>query len=312
MVTTPSSNERAHQGVWCFSLDTELAWGVLEYPGFAEYRKRFDQARSVIDRMCLLFDQFRIPVSWAIVGRLLQQPEDLTQSDYPQLPDGTRPGDAPHHFHLPDIIRRIQSSSVGHEICSHSLTHLRFSERTTTRECVRRELAELRKVTSARNLNPTSFIFPYNAEGFHDELVRAGFRAFRGRTPQWYDAFGGVGLRAGHFVDQLAGIAPRIGVTQRHPSGLWNIPATAFLMPLRGARGIGGIRSRVRKIRAGIERLGEGGLFHLWSHPHNFFGEPDRMLELLERVLTEVAGARDCWKIRTLTMGNIADELDAA
>ena len=53
-------------------------------------------------------------------------------------------------------------------------------------------------------------------------------------------------------------------------------------------------------------------MFHLWFHPYNVTAAPERALRGLGAICQEVARLRDAGRLDVLTMGALADRLDAA
>ncbi len=307
--------------MFCLSLDTELAWGVRNEPYFTDYRRRFVHARDVIDRLCTLFDRYRVPATWAVVGHLmLSSAETRPPMSTLQLPrpENVDPGgwfrdtpcggvtEAPDWFGA-DLIERILMCRTKQELASHSFTHLAFDERRTPVEAIVNELRAARAAAHNFGIVPKSFIFPYNIEGYHYVLKNAGYLCYRGSPRQWYDRYPAQAKRMGRWLDQLLAVPPPAASCERHPSGLINVPATMFLMPFDGSRGLIPSRSRLAKARAGIRDACEhGGLMHLWAHPHNFYLHPERMLGVLETILQLVVEERDAKRIEALGMADVA------
>jgi hypothetical protein len=307
----------APRAAFCLSFDAELAWGVLDYPGFEQYRQRFANARPAYDAICAVLDRWQMPATWAFVGRLwdsewraplpagARQKWEFDATRLPAMMDA-----AQGEFHAPDLVERVLGCGTPQEIGCHSHSHLPFDEGMQPESVVRAELAACRRAADARGVALTSFVFPYNMEGYHGLLREAGFTCYRGKAREWHAGLPGVLGRAGHFADQGLGMAPPRAGWSRHESGLWNIPASQFLMPLSGARGAAGTWPRLRKARHGIQRAARyGGLFHLWSHPHNFFNDTDRMVGVLSEVLEMAARERDAGRIEMLSMGELARRL---
>ncbi len=302
-------------GWFCISLDFELAWGIVGEPGWHDYRHRLDNAPDTIDRLCKAFDAHEISATWATVGaimlRSLDDPliEGRPLEHYREVLKGPR-----HQWFAPQLIERIIQCETQQDIGCHGFTHWLFDEANGAEEArARWELERCYSASMIAGLTPKSFVFPCNVEGFHQMLRDAGMFCYRGspKSSQGGPAATRPGRaiqRASRLLDQALGLAPTQVWPERHPSGMWNIPASAFLMPLSGVRGIGGSAARRRKLRAGMDRAAEsGGLFHLWSHPHNFMADSERMLGLLEETLQSAAEARKRGDIRTGSMLEIAE-----
>ena len=91
------------------------------------------------------------------------------------------------------------------------------------------------------------------------------------------------------------------------PSGLCDVPASAFLRPfdparkrlepLRVARLLSGLRHAAR----------HGRLFHLWWHPQNFSEYRAENFALLEKILDEFDRLTAAEGFQSLTMAEVAE-----
>jgi len=312
----------------CLSLDFELAWGVHGETGWREYCQRFDYAEATLARVCAMLDAHNVAATWATVGAImLDGPDDAVfasdvgiasvPKEYRATHDprvqASREG-PPSHWYRPDLIRLLKACRTTQDIGCHSFTHQTFGADTPT-AVVRDQLARAKLAAAKHGLELRSLVFPCNIEGHHDVVREAGFLCYRGGGAgssifaQGGDGAVGRGLR---LVDQALGMTPKPVYPQYEVSfGLWNIPASAFLMPLSGLRGLGGERARRRKIDAGIEAvMRDGGLFHLWTHPHNLMADSDRMLGLLESALEVMSKRRASGDLLVDSMRGLAAMLE--
>lgn len=289
---------------FCFSLDAELAWGIQDYPDRHAYVEKLHHARKGYDQLCELFDRHQIPVTWAFVVRMLEaRPQtvaDVAHAD--ELPefakDLIRSGQADLLF-APDLIDRVRQTAVRHEIAAHGYAHISY--RHSAEAELRRDATRACAGAQRAGIPLTSFVFPYNHQGQHQILRDAGFTCFRGDAVE-------SPSRIGRLYEQTFAAAPVVQRPVQHESGLWNVPASMFLMPLAGfLRSIGGRRSRRERVRRGIARaIQENTVFHLWAHPHNFFGDGGAMIGCLQEVLEVVVDARNCGDLECQTMATIA------
>ncbi|NLX92012.1 MAG: hypothetical protein GXZ07_10615 [Firmicutes bacterium] len=82
------------KGIFTISLDTELAWGVVDTPkNLMKNLKYYKKSREVIDKLLLLFQQYEISATWAVVGHLFldtckpvngQKHPEILRSNYPR------------------------------------------------------------------------------------------------------------------------------------------------------------------------------------------------------------------------------------
>jgi hypothetical protein len=112
-------------------------------------------------------------------------------------------------------------------------------------------------------------------------------------------------------ADRVRPLAGSSAAAERHPAGVWNVPQTFLFAPAER-------RARLPVAlwaRAPIARLRQAArqrsLFHLWFHPNNVIADPGRALLALDRICAEAARLRDGGRLDVLTMGSLAERLDA-
>ena len=90
------------------------------------------------------------------------------------------------------------------------------------------------------------------------------------------------------------------------PSGLCDVPASAFLRPYDPRRKR--LESlRLARLRSGLQHAAQyGRIFHLWWHPHNFSQHLSESLALLQRVLDEFDTLALAEGMQSLTMAEAA------
>jgi hypothetical protein len=91
------------------------------------------------------------------------------------------------------------------------------------------------------------------------------------------------------------------------PSGLCNIPASAFLRPLTPSTKALQPLQDGRIVKALREAARHGRVVHLWWHPHNFVAHPSENVERLNRLLDELDKLRSSDGMVTLAMGDVSD-----
>ena len=267
-----------------------------------------------------VFTRYEIPATWAVVGHLLldrcaanggRPHPDIVRPAYSWL-DGdwydidpcSTLAEAPA-FYGRDVVAAIAGCEVAQEIGCHSFSHLIAADPGCSEEAFASDLAACRAAAGAQ-IDLRSFVFPRNAIGHVGLLGEHGFRCYRGRTET-------VPLsRVARTVDRVRPLARSAVRPVREPSGVWNLPQTYLFAPAtRGRRlpiGIWARRARARIRLAARER----SMFHLWFHPYNVTAAPERALRGLGAICQEVARQRDAGRLDVLTMGALADRLDAA
>lgn len=283
------------------SLDTELAWGFhdLADPPGDRVAAGPPACRWLLETLA----EYEVPCTWAVVGHLFRSACDGVHADHP-APAGwfdRDPGSdaaAAPEWYDPDLVAAIADSPVGHEVGSHTFSHLRFGDDATTPAMARAELARSVEAAADRGLALDSLVFPRNSVGHLDVLADCGFLAYRGRRPnRWFD---GSPLRpVGKAASFVVGRDPPPIVTPAvDEHGLVNVPASLDLYCFEGtARRLAGVVAEdpvVRQVRLGLAELRrrESGLLHLWCHPNDLRGEAEyrrfeRVLELIDRYRTD-------------------------
>ena len=90
------------------------------------------------------------------------------------------------------------------------------------------------------------------------------------------------------------------------PSGLCDVPASAFLRPfdptLRHLEPL-----RLARLRSGLRHAARRGrIFHLWWHPHNFSQHQAENFAMLEQILDEFDRLATSEGMQSLTMADVA------
>jgi peptidoglycan/xylan/chitin deacetylase (PgdA/CDA1 family) len=314
---TPGGLDR---GVAVVSIDTELAWGDSHRRDGSGRSRDYGAERPVIDAILDVLARHELPATWAIVGHLfLDRCETIDGRPHPQV---VRPGyswlagdwfdvdpcstrDAAPAYYGRDIVEAIRAAPVPHEIGCHSFSHLIVGDPGCGADAFASDLAVCQELAAADGLHLRSFVFPRNAIGRVDQLGSHGFACYRGSAAPWS---GGTLVRAADRVRPLARSAAR---PERDPSGVWNIPQTYLFAPATRAHRLP-VPLWVRRPRARMRLAArERSVFHLWFHPYNVTAAPDRALRALDAVCRDVARLRDSGRLDVLTMGALADRLNA-
>jgi peptidoglycan/xylan/chitin deacetylase (PgdA/CDA1 family) len=210
-------------------------------------------------------------------------------------------------YYAPDLVDAIGAARAGHEIASHSFSHVVYGDPGCSRAAAAADLAAAVTAARARGVTLRSFVFPRNVEGHHDVLVANGFVCYRGAERHVYSGLPRPARRIAHFIDHaLGGAAPVVAPSERLP-GLWNIPASMMFFPRGGLRGAIPFAARVRKARATLAAaIRSGGTFHLWFHPFNLAVDRADMFAALREILRAVVAERDRGQVDVRTMAQVA------
>jgi peptidoglycan/xylan/chitin deacetylase (PgdA/CDA1 family) len=320
----------AGPGTFVVSLDFELHWGVRDQLGIDEYGANLRGAREVIPRMLERFAAAGVRATWATVGMLLCESkeellsrlpartpayEDAGLSPYPDIDKvGADERSDPLHF-APSLVREI-AECPGQEIGTHTFSHYYCLERGQSAEDFEADLRAAIAVARERGVTLRSIVFPRNQvnAAYLPLCAEAGLKAYRGNPRGWMHApRGGRLQRAGRLVDAYVPVsAARVSDPgAAEPAGLVDLPASRFLRPISRSRGVLE-RRKVSRVLGEMERAaGAGAVYHLWWHPHNFGVDQDRHLAQLDAILTRFRRLREEGRMRSRTMGELADERGA-
>lgn len=284
----------SNKGTFVISLDTELGWGCFDTVGIDKHRKAYRETRNTIKRLCHLFDQYQIPITWAIVMHLLDDCEGHEEMNSPEFswvdswyretPCST--GVKKEFWYAPEILGKIRSCEVEHEIGLHGYSHLILGDPGCTRDAAEAELRQAVTIAEEHGIAPETFVFPRNQIGHLDLLEEYGIRNYRGKDDRWYEQISFHSLRKPfRFADEATMWTPPV-VTPNKKDGLLELPGSQILRPFHGSWRWTPPKSQLIRAKKGLERAAETGqVFHLWFHPFNIAIDLDRHLQLLENIV---------------------------
>lgn len=124
--------------IFVISIDTESIWGRMYSDVKAILLNNPKRWRDSIDVLLNLFEKYDIPATWAIVGHLFldhcEKEDGIAHKNMPKSKEDWYDCDPCTDIHRDplyygkDIVEKIISSPVGHEIGYHSFSHVVFSE----------------------------------------------------------------------------------------------------------------------------------------------------------------------------------------
>lgn len=313
------NKKECEPGYFVFSLDTELAWGTLDWDLLCSQRTSRDgsKERETIRRLLDMMDEFGIVATWAITGHLFYDKCEECEV----CPVLTLKGQDSSFGHIwktrdpmwygSDVVDMIISRGSGHEIAFHGYTHRLFNR--LSRDEARFEIQEWLRMARRKNIAPHTVIFPQGRIGHLDLFQEAGFICYRGKDVK-HPAFSipllGKVLNRINLV--LSFLTPQVYEIQIEPQGLVNIPSSQWLF--RTNRRIETLLDslklpylRFKGTVKAIERAAEEKkIVHLWVHPHELRTEKDlqKLCYLFRRVADEVAKGR----LQSITMADLAKQ----
>jgi peptidoglycan/xylan/chitin deacetylase (PgdA/CDA1 family) len=183
-----------------FSIEVELGWGVIQYDNLDVLSQGRKAETEALERLLDLCDELRIPMTFNVVGHLLRDSplatydgshEDGWFDDIPKTGSDNAP-----EFYAPGLIERIQKSSVNHEICTHTFTHVECA--TVPNETLRWEFDKVLEAHEDFGLDrPVSLVPPRHSTPPRDILKEYGIeivRSSRKRHPELQEASNRVQL----------------------------------------------------------------------------------------------------------------------
>lgn len=264
------------------------------------------KGRGCIDILLNLFEQHNIPATWAVVGHLFldhcECEDGVPHKDMPRFKENWYSTDPctdiqkdPLYYGT-DIVAKILSNRIEHEIGYHSFSHVIFSG--CSRKVAEAEIKMSDKLAKEFGITLKSFVFPENRIGHVDVLKKNGFKIYRGENLRRGNINQNILIRVFNFgINKM--IAPPAEPKWR--DGIWEIPSSMFFCDPK-------IKfSLLPRAEIGLYRaIRSKKVFHIWLHPHNLLMYPS-LKDDLDRFLGTVAKKRDEGKIEVMTMGEFGE-----
>lgn len=283
----------SRESVFILSLDCEGLWGMADHqPNELLRLITRTSLLAAYRRMIGMLDDHGIAATFSVVGAFTLPPERFA-SVRPMLDESAGHRSWMGHvdrfvaaepdgaWHLPEVVDLVDRSG-RHEWSTHGFTHLPFGHPEATDDACD---LELRLATSMSPGTVTTMVFPRNQVRREHLLPAHGIRGYReastlsGRVRRLADEF--------HPRPSPQAPAPRAGAgeTVRVPSGYllnWRHSARRLVPPAL-------TRSRIDALLRRTVR--EGGVAHLWFHPHNLL-TGNGQFELFGHLLSSVVALR--------------------
>jgi hypothetical protein len=260
------------------SIDLELGWGNWDDMTPDQLVRVETLERDIASKLIEIFDRHQVPATWAFVAALLD----------PKSAVG-RPGPE-HCWYAPDVIDKIRAASVSHDIGSHGGRHA-YLDRLPRNEADE-DFEFAAEVHKRHGLTCQSFVFPRNRLGDISLLARHGYKVFRGQDKAWHERIrtrSRVAGRLANLADKLLPIAPE-AVQPRREGDLIDLPGSMLFMSRNGLRKLAHPAVIANKLESGTKKaMRDGGVFHLWFHPSNFYFRADSQFQLFESFVARAA-----------------------
>lgn len=310
------------KGQFTISLDTEIAWGKIESNRREQFYPLFENTKDVIERLIDLFDQYEIPATWGIVGRLVEKEKPFisklenfypNQTDALLYNDNKRNKSDNSYLYYPKLLDLLKQAKVEHDIGSHSYSHIVFNNVRTIKgvekEVAQKDFIAGQKLFSNNGLTPKSFIYPLNAVGHTELLKESGFTCYRGDTISSFSNYPSFLRRLLRQLELFFPICPETIDTSIQPNKLVCIPGSMHFKIIHL-----GIKKHIpfsvleRKAIKGLNKaVTTQKCFHLWFHPFDFGWKTQKHFDAFEKTLEHAATLRQKGKLDIKTMAQMAE-----
>ena len=302
-------NKELNKPTFLISLDTELLWGYAGHPSSKEVSlmKNDDtKVRGCIDTLLDLFEKHNIPATWAIVGHLFldhcECEDGIPHKDMPRFKEDWYSVDPCTDiqrdplYYGKDIVEKILSNRIEHEIGYHSFSHVVFSE--CSREVAEAEIKEGIKLAKEFGITLKSFVFPENKIGHLDVLKENGFKMYRGENLGRGNINQNILIRVFNFGINKIIAQP---AEPKWMDGIWEIPTSVLFCDPQIKFSV------LPRAKLGLYRaIKSKKVFHIYLHPHSLLGYPS-LRDDLDKFLRIVSKKRDEGKIEVMTMGEFGE-----
>jgi peptidoglycan/xylan/chitin deacetylase (PgdA/CDA1 family) len=309
------------------SLDFELFWSMQDICDLSEYEANILGGRRAIPRMLELFGKYGIHATWATVGFLFGKDEDELRGYFPaQLPTyengklssyrcfgniGSDEASAPCYYGS-SLVERI-ASVPGQEIGSHTFSHYYCREAGQTAMQFRADMQSARAIAEDHGFDLRSVVLPRNQcePDYARVLTDLGFVTYRDEENDWIHEkvkFRPL-MRLLRLADVYLPLTGQGGYEPKIENGIVNLVGSRmykpFCKPLAFLEGL-----KIRRIKKQMLHAAKKGLtFHLWWHPHNVGVRTDFHMRQLEEIFSYYDELKEKYGMRSLNMGEAAQEV---
>jgi len=240
------------------SVCLELLWGYLDTKNYNRIMMILNDkthGKKTIYWLLNVLDKYNIPVTWATVGGLFLEKDEiidvLRRKKSTRIVEGNSKAIL-DSLYGKDIVEEILSSRISHELGYHTFTHTVL--KGSSYDVAELEIREGVRIAKKRfGVKMKSFVFPKNEIEYIDLIKKYGFTVFRGKN-MWKSKKIGIG---GKFIQIIS--AERVNIIDFNnikclpTSMLFDNPfPSPLLIATRGMR------------------RGKGCIFHISLHPESF------------------------------------------
>ena len=296
------------------SIEIELGWGVHDVGEYPHLSDDGSAERACLGHLLDHCDSVDVPISFDVVGHLFEP--DCERDHHGPHREGwfqNDPGTAVARdplFYAPEMVRQILERPTGHELCTHTYSHVICGEASP--ETIAWELEAAQSlIRSATGSKTDSIVPPRHSRPPAEPLREAGvecMRMSRDTSGRGSVARAKELLYGPHPVfepDLVDGVVetyctsyPSL-TSSALPSGQRPAPAPFRTLPVR-------LRQRLqrqylsRALDAAVEREGD---CHLWCHLYDLSNEAQ--WPAVRAFLAELATRRDRGELQVRTMAEL-------
>jgi peptidoglycan/xylan/chitin deacetylase (PgdA/CDA1 family) len=318
------------QGVFCISLDFELYWGVFEKMKIgSQADEYFQNTKNAIPKILELFKLYGIQATWATVGMIFNDNENAWQSNKSvMIPSYDNINVSSYEWYeknvqkvnraflfAPDLVDLI-AQTPGMEIGTHTYSHYYCQESGQTVSQFKADLQKAVEIARTKDISIESLVFPrnqFNSE-YMEVCYQMGIKSVRTNPDKWYwdtskeDTLAIKIMRTGDAwlpVNRKSVVPINAIDSTNNPV---RIPASRLYRAWTGNRILNKLKMK-RIVSEMTKAAKNGGLYHLWWHPHNFGYHPNECLSELEEILQHHVSLQKKYGLLSLNMKGLREYL---
>lgn len=309
------------EGVLTISVEIELGWSLARTDKLGNVSQGRRAETAALDHLLTLCETHDVPITFDVVGHLMLDgcdgdhdgPHEDGWFDIDPCSDGTEDP----LFYAPDLVAKIQDSTVDHELATHTFSHVLLDQ--VNPDVATWELARSRELHEAHGRAPVSLVTPRHRPCDPEVATRAGIRIVR--MPSDARPTDGRGDTRMGRIARYFGPAPLIepaiesGLVYSYcsrypslaapflPSGHAQLPTSVAAIPAV-------LRERLhrrRLLRTVSNLAGSGSATHLWCHLFDL--SPACQRRPLNGFFEALDRHRDHGRISVLTMQRLNDRV---
>lgn len=309
------------------SLDFELFWGMQDGWELSEYEANILGGREAIPQMLELFQKHGIHATWATVGFLFGKDEEEIRYYFPkQMPAYEKPAlsayrcfgsigcdeDSAPCYYGASLVEQI-AAVPGQEIGSHTFSHYYCREAGQTTEQFRADMEAAKAIGKAHGFDLKSVVLPRNQcePEYTKILTSLGFTSYRDEENDWIHEkikFRSL-MRILRLADVYLPLTGQGGYEPKIENGIVNLVGSRMYKPyFKPLAFLEDLKNRRIKHQM-FHAAKTGKTFHLWWHPHNVGVRTDFHMKQLEDIFSYYDELKVKYGMRSLNMGEAAQEV---